>query len=139
MSQFQGTAHVVSLEIADVEGKVITDNFYAIGAKPNVYDPTCDLWYMTTINEFTDLKYTFSQSAVEIDMTVEKENDEYVVTLVNNSNVISFQNILKAKDSEGNLVVPAYWSDNFFPLFPGQTKVVTCRTDKCDGLNIERD
>ena len=139
LSQFQGTAHVVSLEIADVEGKVITDNFYAIGAKPNVYDPTCDLWYMTTINEFTDLKYTFSQSAVEIDMTVEKENDEYVVTLVNNSNVISFQNILKAKDSEGNLVVPAYWSDNFFPLFPGQTKVVTCRTDKCDGLNIERD
>ena len=81
---------------------------------------------MTTINEFTDLKYTFPQSAVEIDMTVEENNGEYVVTLVNNSNAISFLNILKAKDSNGNLVVPAYWSDNFFPLFPGQTKTVTC-------------
>lgn len=139
LSHFQGIAHVISLEIADVEGKVITDNFYTIGAKPNVYDPTCDLWYMTTINEFTDLKYTFPQSAVEIDMTVEKDSGEYVVTLVNDSNAISFLNILKAKDYEGNLIVPAYWSDNFFPLFPGQTKVVTCRTDKCDGLNIERD
>ena len=126
LSQFQGKAHVISLEIADVEGKVITDNFYTVGAKPNVYDPTCDLWYMTTINEFTDLKYTFPQSAVEIDMTVEENNGEYVVTLVNNSNAISFLNILKAKDSNGNLVVPAYWSDNFFPLFPGQTKTVTC-------------
>lgn len=132
LSQFQGKAHVVSLEIADVEGKVITDNFYTIGAKPNVYDPTCDLWYMTTINEFTNLKYTFSQSAVDMDMTIGKENGEYVVTLVNKSNEISFLNILKAKDSDGNLVVPAYWSDNFFPLFPGQTKIVTCRTDAKD-------
>ena len=54
------------------------------------------------------------------------------MTLVNKSNEISFLNILKAKDSDGNLVVPAYWSDNFFPLFPGQTKIVTCRTDAKD-------
>ena len=47
-------------------------------------------------------------------------------------------NILKAKDAEGNLVVPAYWSDNFFPLLPGQTKVVTCKVDKV-GLAIELD
>lgn len=132
LSRFEGIAHIVSLEIADVEGKVITDNFYTIGAKPNVYDPTCDLWYMTTINEFTDLKYTFSQPAVDIDMTIEKENEEYAVTLVNDSDAISFLSILKAKDAEGNLVVPAYWSDNFFPLFPGQTKTVTCRTDAKD-------
>lgn len=138
LSQFEGVAHVVSLEVADIEGAVITDNFYTIGAKPNLYDSTCDLWYMTTINEFTDLKYAFSQPSDDINMTVEKKNDEYVVTLINNSTAISFLNILKAKDADGNLVVPAYWSDNFFPLFPGQIKTVTCRTDKMD-IHVECD
>ncbi len=138
LSQFEGVAHVVSLEVTDIEGAVITDNFYTIGAKPNLYDPTCDLWYMTTINELTDLKYAFSQPSDDIDMTVEKKNDEYVVTLINNSTAISFLNILKAKDADGNLVVPAYWSDNFFPLFPGQIKTVTCRTDKMD-IHVECD
>ena len=41
-------------------------------------------------------------------------------------------NILKAKDADGNLIVPALWSDNFFPLLPGQTKTVTCKTDAAD-------
>jgi exo-1,4-beta-D-glucosaminidase len=47
-------------------------------------------------------------------------------------------NILKAKDAEGNMIVPAYWSDNFFPLLPGQTKTVTCKADAA-GANIELD
>ena len=47
------------------------------------------------------------------------------VTLVNKSGVISYMNILKAKDAAGNLVVPFTWSDNFFPILPGETKVVT--------------
>jgi exo-1,4-beta-D-glucosaminidase len=45
-------------------------------------------------------------------------------------------NILKAKNAEGELVVPAYWSDNFFPLLPGQTKTVTCKVAQ-EGLTIE--
>lgn len=53
----------------------------------------------------------------------------YEVTLENKSDRISFMNVLKAKDEKGNLVVPAFWSDNFFSLLPGQTKTVTCRTD----------
>ena len=67
-------------------------------------------------------------------MTVEGDK----VTLVNKSDVISYMNILKAKDAEGNLVVPAYWSDNFFPLLPGQTKVVTCKAG-AEGYHIELD
>jgi exo-1,4-beta-D-glucosaminidase len=47
-------------------------------------------------------------------------------------------NILKAKDAEGNLVVPAYWSDNFFALLPGQTKTITCKAD-VEGVKVELD
>ena len=71
-------------------------------------------------------------------MTVEENNGTYSVTLANKSDVISYMNILKAKDSAGNLVVPAYWSDNFFALLPGQTKSVTCCAG-VSGVKIELD
>ena len=126
LNRFQGVSHFISLEVKDAEGNLVADNFYCIGAKPNVYDWKEFTWYNTLITDYTDLSFAFAQPAADVQMTVEEKDGKYTVTLVNNSDVISFMNILKAKDAAGNLVVPAYWSDNFFPLFPGQTKTVTC-------------
>ena len=67
-----------------------------------------------------------------MEVTVAQSSDGYDVTLTNKSSVISVMNILKALDSKGDLVVPAFWSDNFFPLLPGQSKTVKCRTDALD-------
>ena len=131
LAKFQGTSHFVALEVTDVDGKFIADNFYCIGAKPNVYNWKDYTWFYTPIKEFTDLKFAFAQPEAEVEMTVEEKDGTYTVTLVNKSDVISYMNILKAKDAEGNLVVPAYWSDNFFSLLPGQAKTVTC----CAGVN----
>ena len=76
----------------------------------------------------------FVALTAEVEMTV----DGNQVTLENKSGVIAYMNILKAKDAAGNLVVPAYWSDNFFPLLPGEKKTVTCRTDAKD-IHFELD
>ncbi len=138
LNDFDGTAHFISLELSDAEGNILADNFYCIGAKPDVYDWEDYTWYYTPVVEFTDLSFAFAQPEADIQMTVEAQDGKYTVTLVNNSAVISYMNILKAKDKDGNLVVPAYWSDNFFPLFPGQTKTVTCTAD-VKGLHIELD
>ena len=138
LAKFQGAAHFIALELADVDGNCITDNFYCIGAKPNVYNWKDFTWYQTPITEFTDLKFAFAQPEAEVEMTVKESNGTYTVTLVNKSDVISYMNILKAKDAAGNLVVPAYWSDNFFSLLPGQTKTVTCEAD-VKGVKVELD
>lgn len=137
LSRFQGTSHFVATEITDADGNLIADNFYCIGATPDVYDWEDYTWYYTPVKEFTDLSFAFSQPEADVDMTVKEEDGLYTVTLVNKSQVISYMNILKAKDADGMLVVPAYWSDNFFSLLPGQTKIVTCRTD-VKGVHIER-
>ena len=129
LAGFQGASHFVALELKDVDGGSIADNFYCIGAKPNVYDWKKSVWYQTPIVEFTDLKFAFAQPEAEIDLTVLENDGSYTVTLENKSDVISYMNILKAKDAAGNLVVPAYWSDNFFSLLPGQTKTVECICD----------
>ena len=138
LAKFQGASHFVALELTDVDGKYITDNFYCIGAKPNVYNWKDYTWYQTPVVEFTDLKFAFAQPEAEVEMTVTEDNGTYTVTLVNKSDVISYMNILKAKDAAGNLVVPAYWSDNFFSLLPGQTKTVTCEAG-VKGVKVELD
>lgn len=138
LNSFKGVAHFVALEITDADGDLVTDNFYCIGAEPNVYDWEDYTWYYTPVVEFTDLKFAFAQPEADIEMTVQENDGTYVVTLTNKSDVISYMNILKAKDAAGNLVVPVYWSDNFFPLLPGQTKTVTCCTD-VRGVKIDLD
>lgn len=137
LNRFQGISHFIATEITDADGNFIADNFYCIGANPNVYDWDDYTWYYTPVEDYTDLSFAFSQPEADVDMKVEENDGLYTVTLVNNSPVISYMNILKAKDTDGELVVPAFWSDNFFPLLPGQTKTVTCRAG-VDGIHIER-
>ena len=72
------------------------------------------------------IRFAFAQPEASISMNVSYVDGVYTVEVTNNSQYISYMNILKAKNAEGELVVPAYWSDNFFALTPGQTKTVTC-------------
>jgi exo-1,4-beta-D-glucosaminidase len=126
----------VALEIKDAEGNFVADNFYCIAAQRNVYDFKNSTWYDSPITSYSDLRFAFAQPKASVSMNVSYADGVYTVEITNNSQYISYMNILKVKDAEGNLVLPAYWSDNFFPLLPGQTKTVTCKVAKA-GVAIE--
>ena len=136
LSRYDGEPHFVALSVSDGSG-LLADNFYCIGAKDNEYEWGRTNWYITPITSWSDLSFAFSQKPAEVEMTVAWGDGSAEVTLTNNSDTISYMNILKAKDASGNLVVPAVWSDNFFPLEPGQKKTVTCRAS--GNVNIELD
>lgn len=136
LNRFQGSGHFVALEITDLDGTSVTDNFYCIGAKPNEYRWNDDTWYYTPISRYTDLSFAFGQLPADVQLVSEKIDGGYAVTLVNNSPVVAYMNVLKAKDKDGQLIVPAYWSDNFLTLLPDQVKTVTCMTDR-DDVNFE--
>ena len=133
LKRFDGKPHFVALALADGDTPV-ADNFYVIPAKDNQYDWKKANWYITPVTAYADLGFAFKQAPADVEMTVEGNK----VTLVNKSAVIAYMNILKAKDAAGNLVVPACWSDNFFPLLPGETKTVTCRTE-AENVHFELD
>ena len=120
LKRYDGKPHFVALALADGD-KSVTDNFYVLPAKDNEYNWKKTNWYITPITAYADLGFAFKQPKADVEMTV----GDGKVTLVNKSGVISYMNILKAKDAAGNLVVPFTWSDNFFPILPGETKVVT--------------
>ena len=136
LRKYDGKAHFVALMLAGQDGKMVADNFYAIGAKDNVYDFPRSTWYDTPVTAWSDLRFVFAHPADDIAVTVNPTDDGYEVTLENRSDYIAPQLILKALDANGQLVVPAWWSDNFIPLLPGETKSVTCRTD-CKDIDIQ--
>ena len=134
LRRFDGRPHFVALTLTDEAGLAV-DNFYVLPAKDNEYDWKETNWYITPITRWADLGFAFKQAPADVEMTVEGDK----VTLENKSGVIAYMNILKAKDAAGNLVVPAYWSDNFFPLLPGEKKTVTCKTPDAGDVHFELD
>ena len=138
LKEYEGHPHFVALEITGENGNGIADNFYCIAAQRNSYDWDEYTWYDTPITSYSDLRFAFAQPEADVQMETSYADGTYTVVLKNNSQVISYMNILKAKDAKGELVVPAYWSDNFFPLLPGQTKTVTCKAG-VKGVDIELD
>ena len=135
LRRYAGKPHFVALALTDSEGNAVADNFYCLPAKDNQYVFEKSNWYITPISQWADLRFAFGQEPANVEMTVVPTEEGYAVTLENHSPVIAYMNILKALDKDGNLAVPAFWSDNFFPMLPGQTKTVTCRTEQKD-LNI---
>ena len=131
LKKYDGKPHFVALQLSDADGPV-ADNFYCLPAKDNEYVWDKTNWYVTPIRRYADLTFVFGQGKADVEMKVEGKR----VTLTNRSDVIAYQNVLKAKDAAGKLVVPAYWSDNFFPLLPGESKTVICETE-AEGVRFE--
>ncbi len=111
----------VSLEIG---GAYEASNFYAVPAGKNVVGKA--EWWGTQTKEYADLRFVSDLPEARVGMSVEKTADGVAVTLENKSEVIAYQNILKALDASGNLIPGAFWSDNFFALCPGGRKTVKC-------------
>lgn len=117
----------LALELTSADGTAIADNFYCIPAKNNSYNWKKANWYMTPVKEYGDLHFVSALPQAKVNMTVSKEDGTYTVKLQNTSEVVSFQNILQLTGADGQIIVPAFWSDNFISLLPGQIKTVTCR------------
>ena len=56
----------------------------------------------------------------------EYKDGRLVLTLSNASDCVAFFIRLSAKDAVGNLIVPAFWSDNYVSIPPRGEIQVTC-------------
>ena len=116
----------VYLELRDAKDRTVADNFYCVGKGNNSYVWKKANWYQTPIKDYVDLSFVASLPQTEVEMKTDVKGLRYKVTLSNNSDVIAYQNILKAKDADGQLIPAVKWSDNFLTLLPGQSKTVRC-------------
>jgi len=136
LSRYDGQPHFVALDLY-AGGKKVADNFYSLGAEDNIYNWKKSNWYVTPVTRYSDLRFVFGGEQPDVALTaVPSGKGVWTVTLENKTEKIVSQNILKAFGKDGRLAVPALWSDNFFPLLPGEMRTVTCRGDGIVNISL---
>lgn len=115
------------LSLTDDTGREIADNFYVLTADESVNDYEHSEWYMTKPTHYASYKNLDKLAPTTVKVDSRRDGDTLHVTLANLGKTVAFFNRLAAKDSEGELIAPAFWSDNYLTLRPGETRTVNCR------------
>jgi exo-1,4-beta-D-glucosaminidase len=120
----------LALSLLDGQNNVVTDNFYWLSGKPDVYDWEKTEWFYTPIKSSADFKPLNYLSAAEVGLTqkvLSKENEQVVeVTVTNKSKGIAFFINLTLKNSFNQTIFPVFWEDNYLSLQPGETRTIQC-------------
>ncbi|UEG52123.1 glycoside hydrolase family 2 [Mucilaginibacter daejeonensis] len=118
-----GQVHFIKLKLKGRGGKLISDAFYWRSR-----DEYKGAWTMTgpAVSGFEDIN-KLPRVRVEAAVTKQRINGKDIMTVEvrNPSKGLSFFTQLKLQDGKGNNLAPTFYSDNFFNLLPGETKVVT--------------
>ena len=145
------------LKATDLSGKEISTNDYFLPTETDTYDWEKSNWVHTPITQYAsyamlpDMTVRTSQLSVNVFMKPNEPNDAcihsdvgekgrmnpndkdvsagklYEVTVTNPTDKVAFMVRLTARDTTGELFCPAYWSDNYLTLAPGETRTITCR------------
>lgn len=116
------------LKLTDGKGAEMATNEYFIPSEADDYDWGKTTWVTTPITHYASYAMIDDMCVNDCELNVKPSADGvYEVTVSNPSDKVAFMVRLTAKDQGGQLVCPAYWSDNYLTLAPGETRTVTCR------------
>ena len=130
----------LKLEVFGEDGRVVADNFYCVPENASEYYWDKTDWCFTPTKTYTDLSFVSALPATSVKMLTAKTDNGFKVTLLNESDVVAYQNILKAKTPAGELVPAVIWTDNFFSLCPGESRTVSCKLPaNCGPVSLSLD
>jgi hypothetical protein len=115
--------HFIKLKLKDAKGNIVGDSFY--WRSKDLYKGP---WTMTgpTTAGFEEIsKLAKASLTVSVNKNEPGSKSLFKITVSNPSKGLAFFTELKLLDAQGNIVIPVYYSDNFFSLLPGETKTVT--------------
>jgi exo-1,4-beta-D-glucosaminidase len=137
------------LKLEDNTGKEITNNFYWLstvrdveGTKIETKSPRGFDWDLfiakpKSIADFTDLQ-KLPKVELERSLVIVKDSSEVkgIVNVKNIGKSLAFMvHLALTKGAGGDEITPAYWDDNYFSLFPGETRAIEVRYNKADQGN----
>ena len=115
------------LTLKDCKGNAIANNEYALSSVADEYDWSTSDWYKTEFTRFADYKPLSQLPKADVQIKSREYKDgRLTLTLSNASDCVAFFIRLAAKDAVGNLIVPAFWSDNYVSIPPRGEIQVTC-------------
>jgi hypothetical protein len=122
------SVHFIKLTLKNERGEAVAESFYWRST-----DKYQGAWTMTgpATAGFSDIS-KLPPVLLKFDTSVEKSGDYIIINagISNPSDALSFFTQLKVKDEKGNMVKPAYFSDNFFNLLPGESRKIKVEIPK---------
>ena len=116
------------LKLTDDKGAELATNEYFIVDEKDTYAWAKTNWVHTPIIKYASYAMLDSLSTKSCELSVKPSSEGlYEATVSNPSDKVAFMVRLTAKDQNGELICPAYWSDNYLTLAPGESRTVTCR------------
>ena len=108
-------------------GQIISSNFYWLPTKPDVLDWRKSNWYITPVKSYADLTSLaqLPKAKLNVSSHFEARGAEGVaqVHIENPSPHLALLVRLKVTRGKGaDEVLPVWWEDNYFELFPGEVR-----------------
>jgi hypothetical protein len=101
---------LVKLELHDPAGKMVSENFYWLAAESKSY---------RRLNRIAPASLSVTAMA-----TRTGENMSITVNLRNTGNIASLMDKLTLLNADGSRILPAYYSDNYVSLLPGESREI---------------
>ncbi len=117
------------LSLKDKRGREVQNNVYLLSSVDDLTDWANYNWIRTPLLQSADYSGLDKLSGAKVSCSVKKTRQGLSLTLRNESDVVAFFINLSAKDNEGKLIVPAFWSDNFISLRPREQRTLNCTLD----------
>jgi exo-1,4-beta-D-glucosaminidase len=133
-----GDLQFIRLSITDAAGRAVSENFYWIPAKLAEFDwQKRDYRYTPALREpdLTALKQ-LPHAHVTVQSARREADGGVLLRLRNDSQVLAFQIALHALDEHASAITPAFWSDNYVSLLPGESKTFTVRSSAHGGARV---
>ncbi|MEO6136561.1 MAG: sugar-binding domain-containing protein [Ginsengibacter sp.] len=118
--------HFIKLKLKNSQGKTVANSFYWRSK-----DKYKGAWTMTgpAVSGFREMD---KLKKVNLTMNSVLTDQEMLVKVSNPSKGLSFFTQLKLEDEDGKSIRPAFYSDNFFNLLPGESTTIKITFSKED-------
>jgi exo-1,4-beta-D-glucosaminidase len=137
-----GKLHFVRLTLSDGTGRTLSQNFYWVPAKLAEFDwEHGDYRYTPALREpdLTALK-ELPHAHVAVEVVKMDPDGRVTLRLRNDSSAtgsgLAFQIALRALGEHDEPVVPAFWSDNYVSLLPGESRTLSVRSSSHGGARM---
>lgn len=113
------------LELTDENGKTVL-NDYVLTAKPDEHDWGKSDWIMTPLKTYGDYKKLSTLPVIKPVVKTVVEESKIIITIENPSQAVAFFLRLAIKDKSGQLITPAFYSENYLSMEPHSRKTIEC-------------
>jgi exo-1,4-beta-D-glucosaminidase len=136
----QTATSFLQLELSNVQGELLSHNFYAIPAKVAQLDWAKSTYFYTPAMRYADMRDLSQLPMIKVAASARRATQigDVVVTLRNDSKSVAFCLEIRATRAGTNEdIAPAFWSDNYVSLLPGEVRALTLHVPQSSAANLE--